>query len=115
MTGEYVYQLRTATLRAVALSLALLAGCASSGARRTYAAQPVVCADSVYVQLRAQHPDSLSAREWQRFQTLDRQCTAARAEASRTVDARPGTHHQGAWWMASGLVMVAMMVAMWGR
>lgn len=107
-------QVRKATLRAAAvLALALLAGCASSGTRGTYASEPVVCADSVYVRLRAQPPDSLSEREWERFRMLDRECTAARVEAARAVDVQAGTHRHGGWWMASGLIMAVMMVAMW--
>lgn len=114
MNRGHESQVRRATVRAAGvLVLAFLAGCASSGTRGRYAPEPAVCADSVYVQLRAQHPDSLSEREWQRFQGLERECTAARAEASPTVDGRAGVHRDRAWWMASGLVMVVMMVAMW--
>lgn len=97
------------------LSLALLGACAAPGKRAGYAPEPVPCVDPVYIELKAESPDSLSEREWQRLRELDHACAAARADGSRSADDWMGGSHHGHWWMGAGLVMTAMMVAMWVR
>jgi hypothetical protein len=96
------------------LALALFAACVSPGTYQATVATPVPCADSSYVQLRQQHPDSLSPREWQRLQTLDRECAVARAQAPRQASGMMGVSHGGL--MGAGVaavVMAAMIIAMW--
>lgn len=100
----------------VVLALALLTACAPPTSRLSPVVAASPCGDSSYVRLRQQEPDSLSAREWQRLQTLDRECAAARAPASREPVAATGTWHHGRHWMMGGIataVMVAMMIRMW--
>lgn len=101
---------RASILATVALSLAA-AGCAAAAPRQSIEPEPVVCTDASLVELRAAHPDSLSERGWQQLQTLERECSAARAAAARETRGRTGDHPM--WWMASGLAMAVMMVAMW--
>jgi hypothetical protein len=96
------------------LSVAFLIGCATAGTGTASVPAPAPCADALYADLRAQPPDSLSEREWQRLQALDRECAAARAEAPRTIAAQTDAQHHRVWWMASGLVMVGVMVLMMG-
>ncbi|HEY0673240.1 MAG TPA: hypothetical protein VGD27_13260 [Longimicrobiales bacterium] len=106
------WSLLSATLAAV-----IVAACAASAGRRT-ASLPVPCADSTYVHLKRQHPDSLSEREWQRFKTLDSACTQAETHA-RSTDANRSA--QGGRMGISGgvaagfmtVLMAAMMVTMW--
>lgn len=100
----------------VVLALALLAACVPPTSRLSPVAAASPCGDSSYVRLRQQDPDSLSAREWQRLQTLDRECAAASAQASREPNAMTGTWHNGRHWLMGGIataVMVAMMISMW--
>ena len=102
--------------RAIAVfCLALVASCATPATRAVRVAEPVPCADSTSVQLKRQHPDSLSDRSWQRLQSLDRACAAARAESS--LGARSGTTGAGnsgghLMWVGAVVMMVAMVVAM---
>lgn len=100
----------------VVLALALLAACVPQTSRLSPVAAASPCGDPSYVRLQQQDPDSLSAREWQRLQTLDRECAAARAQASREPNAMTGTWHNGRHWLMGGIasaVMVAMMISMW--
>lgn len=95
--------------------LALLAGCATPARRPVPVAEPAPCSDSTYVQLKRQHPDSVSERGWQRLQSLDRDCAATRAESSyrgtsATMDA--GHHGGRRIWLGAVVTMVAMMFAM---
>lgn len=101
---------RATILAAVALSL-VAAACASATPRQTVEPEPGSCADPSLVELRAEPADSLSEREWQRLQSLERNCGLARAEAARETRGRTGDHH--GWWIGSGLAMALMMVAMW--
>jgi hypothetical protein len=98
-----------------ALALILLAGCMTPAHQVRYAA-PNPCTDSVHVGLKQQHPDSLSEREWQRLQDLERECASVRVSES---NGEPTTH---AGWMGihrtagAGImtaVMLAMMITMW--
>ena len=92
----------------------VLAACASPAMRQTEMAQPVPCTDSTYVQLKRQNPDSLSARAWERLQSLDRECTAART-AQQAANGTGHMDHGGWHWMGIGALMVVMMGAMmWG-
>lgn len=100
----------------VMFALALLAACVPPTPRLSPVAAASPCGDSSYVRLQQQDPDSLSVREWQRLQTLDRECAAARAPASREPNAIAGTWHNGRHWLMGGLAtaaMVAMMIRMW--
>lgn len=96
------------------LGVALLIACAPVATRQARLLEPVACTDSTYLQLRRQHPDSLSERAAERLRMLDRDCTIARrqaiAEQRGVTDTRRGTGH----WMggAVGILMVALMVAM---
>ena len=101
---------RATILASVALSVAA-AGCASATPRQTAEPEPVSCTDPSLVELRAEPPDSLSEREWQRLQSLERNCGLARAEGAGGTRDRTGDHH--GWWMGSGLAMALMVVAMW--
>lgn len=64
---------------AAALAL-LLAACVTPVSQ--WRTAPAPCTDQIYGQLKEQQPDSLTAREWQRLQSLDRECTAARTAAA---------------------------------
>jgi hypothetical protein len=97
------------------LALTFLAGCTTPAYQVRHTA-PAPCTDSVYVGLKQQQPDSLSEREWQRLQSLERECGNARISESNSGT----TIHAG--WMgirhAAGVgimtaVMNAMMVTMW--
>jgi hypothetical protein len=101
---------RALTFAAMALSLGV-AGCASAAPRQTVEPEPVACTDASLMELRAEHPDSLSDRGWQQLQAFERECSLARAAAARETWGRPGDHHL--WWMGSGLAMMLMMLAMW--
>lgn len=98
------------------LALALLAACVPPTSRLSPVAAASPCGDSSYVRLQQQDPDSLSVREWQRLQTLDRECIAARTQASREPNAMAGGWHNGRNWLMGGIataVMVVMMISMW--
>ena len=98
------------------ISVALFAACITPATHPAPVPEPAPCADSSDIQLRQQHPDSLSARAWQRFQTLDRDCAAARAQASRETNGMMGMWHGGGHLMGVGIatvVMAAMMISMW--
>ena len=100
----------------VVLALALLAACVPSTSRLSPVAAASPCGDSSYGRLRRQDPDSLSVREWQRLQALDRECATAHAQVSREPNAMTGTWHNGRHWLMGGIatvVMVAMMISMW--
>ncbi len=71
-----------------------------------------MCVEPSLVALRAEHPDSLSEREWQRLQTLERDCDLARTEVYRDGWHHAGGVHHG-WWVGSGVVMALMMITMW--
>ena len=96
------------------LYLAILAGCATPGTRYVRVTESNPCADSTYLQLRRQHPDSLSERGWLRLQSLDRACAATRAESSQrgTTGPTDASHRGRGMWLGAAVMMVAMMVAM---
>ena len=102
---------RAALVAALALTLAV-AGCGYAGLGQPYEPEPVACAVPSLADLRAEHPDSLSEHEWQRIQTLEGECTGARAASSRDTHRARRDHH--AWWMGSGIIMTVMMIGMWG-
>lgn len=110
-------QLRSLAVAAF-LAVTVLSACVTPAAQWR-AVAPSPCADTTYLQLKRQHPDSLSEREWQRFQSLDTACTEAQARARERAVIE--TEHGG--WMGMGhggisagfmtAVMVAMMITMW--
>ena len=100
----------------VVLALALLAACVPPTSRLSPVAAASPCEDPSYLRLQQQDPDSLSMREWQRLQVLDRECAAARPHASRELSAMTDTWHNGRHWLIGGIataVMVVMMLSMW--
>ena len=101
---------RALTVAAVALSLAV-AGCASATPRQSIEPEPVSCTSSSLMELRAEHPDSLSERGWQQLQALERECRLARTAAAREDGSWTTDHHT--LWMGSGLAMALMMLVMW--
>ncbi len=111
MNGGSGFRARRATLVVTAALALAVAGCVSTAPVDPSTPEPVVCTDPSLVELRAQHPDSLSEREWQRYQVLEHDCSVARAEVSRETRHGPRDNHR--WWMWSGLAMTVMMIAMW--
>ena len=97
-------------------ALLLLAGCATSSPTRARGPEPAACADSLYVQLARQHPDSLSERAWRRFESLDSACVRARVQAPAETRATGmmGTGHgkNGAWTILAPLIVAGMAVMM---
>lgn len=101
---------RTLIFAAVGLSVAVV-GCASVTPRQTVEPEPVACANASLTELRAEHPDSLTDRARQQLQSLQHECSLARAAAARERRGWPRDHHM--WWMGSGLLMTLMMLLMW--
>lgn len=106
-------QLPSGFLRTVVPCLLVLAACVSAAPRQTEIAQPVPCTDSTYVQLKRQNPDSLSERAWERLQSLDRECAAARTASQQAANAGMHTDHGGWHWMGLGAGIVMMVAMMW--
>ena len=80
---------------------------------RQVSIHPEPCGDSLYVQLKRTHPDSLSERAWQRLQSLDRDCAATRtAEQMETSGMMGMGHARDGRWMGMGLVALALMAIM---
>lgn len=108
------------TLSALAATI-LLSGCGLSTSRSGHGPEPAACADSVYVQLGRQHPDSLSERAWQRLQNLDSACVRAREQMAGEMQpsGMMGTgmmdmgHGQGrAWTILAPLLLLSMAAMM---
>jgi hypothetical protein len=95
---------------AAALGVAILAACAP--AQTAYDPAPVPCIESVYHELEAQPPDSLSARERERLQGLDRGCAQASARAESQPRRAWWYDHHGYWWWMGGVGMTVMMLVM---
>lgn len=94
----------------VILAAALLAGCA---ANQAHVQPPAPCSDSLYVQLKREHPDSLSEREWQRLQSLDQACAVTRAQAHGQMTGMMGMGTgRGVLWMGLVMVVGSIMVLM---
>ena len=97
---------------AVIALLALVTACAPP-MRQVSAPQPAPCDDSLYIQLKRAHPDSLSERAWQRLQSLDRDCAAARTQAHAETSGMMGMGHGlGGRRMGMGIVAVVLMAIM---
>ena len=89
-----------------------ITACAPS-TRHASVPQPTPCADSLYVRLKGQHPDSLSERAWQRLQSLERDCAAARSQTHAETSSMMGMGHgRVGRWMGMGLVAVVLMAIM---
>lgn len=87
-----------------------LGGCATRQAQQAQVPQPAPCSDSLYLQLKRAHPDSLSERAWQRLQNLDQACAATKTQATKT---EATGQMSGMMGMGSGrgvLLMGAVMV-----
>ena len=69
------------------------------------ARSPAPCADSLYIQLKRQHPDSLSERAWQRLQSMDQACAATQMQANGQMRGMMGMGS-----MSGVLVMGVVMV-----
>lgn len=110
------YVLRGGAVAGVALLAACATQATSPETQPSVAAASTACTDSSYARLQSLHPDSLSERQWQRLQTLDRQCTGARVQARHdshgATDPWHGGHMMGAGIIGS-VIMLAMMIAMW--
>lgn len=93
--------------------LAILASCATTGTRQVRVAEWAPCADSTYLELRRQHPDSLSERGWLRLQSLERDCATTREESSQrgTAGMTDASHRGRSMWLGAAVMMVAMMFA----
>lgn len=92
----------------------LLAGCARPSGSATPRPEPVACSDSLYVRLSAQHPDSLSEREWQRLQSLDSACAQSRHQAGtggHTAGMMGMEGGRGGAWLVLAPVLVGAMAA----
>lgn len=94
-------QSRFVSLLVVAI---VLNGCATT---QTHVQAPSPCSDPIYAQLTREHPDSLSERAWQRLQSLERACVAARAESRRDMTGMGGMMGMG---HGRGVIGVALMV-----
>lgn len=102
----------------ITILLALVLSLSGCAARRAHVQEPAPCSDSLYVQLKRQHPDSLSERAWQRLQALEQSCAAARTQ--RNSDEMNGMmgmgSSRGLLWMglimAVGVGMALMMSAL---
>lgn len=91
------------------IPLALVLSFSGCAARQAHVMEPSPCSDSLYVQLKRQHPDSLSQRSWERLQALEQSCAAARtqrnSEMNNETDAMMGLgSSRNFLWM--GLLMV---------
>lgn len=97
--------------------LALMLSLSGCAARQAHVQEPAPCSDSLYLQLKRQHPDSLSERAWERLQALERNCTAARTQRSSEMNGMMGMGSgRGFLWM--GLLMVvgvgmALAMSVW--
>lgn len=92
--------------------LVVLGSCAAPPPPNRPAPEPPSCRDPVYLELRAQHPDSLSDRAWDRLQELDAECRSQLAEQpADNATLGPGAdHHLGGWlWMPAMMVLGGMM------
>ena len=104
-------------LPTLSLLVLSLGGCA---ARQAHVQEPTPCTDSLYVQLKRQHPDSLSGRAWERLQALEQACTVARAQRGSEMQGMRGMmgmgSRRGVLWMGLAMVvgvgMVLMMTAL---
>jgi hypothetical protein len=96
---------------AAGFTIVLLAACTALTTSATRPAAPAPCMDSTYLQLRQQHPDSLSERSWQRLQSLERECANARSMSQTSMSA--ANHGHGGLWkgIGAGVVMIAMALA----
>ena len=108
------------TLPMLAAVAMLLVSCATIPTPQSHAMAPVACSDSVYVQLSRQHPDSLSERSWQRLQSLERACAAARAQTPTEESSgmgMMGMDHggRGLWTGVGMLFVVGMAITMFAR
>lgn len=97
----------------ILLGAAFVAACATPATRSGHVQAPAPCVDSVYVQLKREHPDSLSERAWQRLQSLDRDCAGARAQSHEETSGMMGmSHGRSGAWMGLGIVTVIVMAVM---
>lgn len=103
---------RTTFWSVLATGAIIALGACAPAPKPAHAPEPAACADSLYVSLRRQHPDSLSERAWQRLLALDRECAAARIQTMSMHDGgMMGMRHGGGWGLL-GLATIAVMVVM---
>jgi hypothetical protein len=107
---------RTQTLLPLALPLVLVLGaCASAPAPRRATPEPEACREPIYLELKAEHPDSLSERSWERLQQLEAECRAELRQEPDRANLVGGDHHRGAWlWMPAMMLFGGMMWLMMG-
>ena len=95
--------------------LLFLGACASAPVPGSTVPEPEACRELVYLELKAEHPDSLSDRAWERLRQLDAECRADRSREPSRPDRVDADHHLGAWlWMPAMMVVGGMMWLMMG-
>jgi len=117
MTANRSQEVRGTPSRRLGLAMlaaALLVTACATNPMPAHAPEPAPCADSLYVQLKRQHPDSLSERAWQRFQSLDQACAATQTQARGQIGGMMGMGSMSGM-LLMGVVMVvgaAMVLVM---
>lgn len=77
--------------------------------------EPAACQDSLYLELKAEHPDSLSDRAWERLQQLSAECRAEPGPEAASPTVPDGGHRFGMWlWMSATMVVGGLMWLMMG-
>lgn len=96
-------------------TLLVAAGCTTPQPERRPEPRSTACADSIYVELSREHPDSLSDRAWERLQQLDEACARDRNRAEEMDLTAPVGHHRDTWiWMPTMMVFGTLMWLMMG-
>lgn len=91
------------------------ASCTAPQPESRPAPRSAACADSIYVELSREHPDSLSDRAWERLQQLDEACARDRNRAEEIAATAPARHHRDTWiWMPTMMVVGTLMWVMMG-
>ncbi len=108
-------RVRITLILLAAVAIVTVAGCSVPEGGREPEPRPAVCADSVYLELAREHPDSLSDRAWERLQQLEAACDRRRAGSVDGAGAAVRADHHGNDWvwmpamMGFGLIMWLMM------
>lgn len=99
----------------IPLGLVLLLGaCTSASPPRQPAPEPEACREPLYLELKNEHPDSLSDRAWERLHQLEAECRAEQTRQAEEPSIVDGGYF-GAWlWMPAMMVFGGMMWLMMG-
>lgn len=96
-------------------TLLVTAGCTAPQPERRPEPRSATCADSIYLELSREHPDSLSDRAWERLQQLDAACARARNGAEQVDSSVSAGHHKDTWiWMPAMTFLGTLMWLMMG-